>query len=150
LSLRYRPELELTLKNISLSIQDGEKIGVVGRTGAGKSSLLQALFRAVEPEQHSTYKIDGYDVLKMGLHTLRMSMCIIPQTPFLFNASIRQNIDPFESKSDEEIWTALNLAGLSPHIQNVHKGIFSCLISWTQKFLTILLCFQLDRNSSSA
>lgn len=96
-----------------MSIEDGEKVGVVGRTGAGKSSLLQVLFRAVEPEKHSVYEIDGYDAFKVGLHTLRMSMCIIPQTPFLFNGSIRRNIDPFEEKSDEEVWKSLDLAGLS-------------------------------------
>lgn len=89
----------MVLNGVSLEIKDGDKIGIVGRTGAGKSSLIQALFRLVEPEKGSSYKIGGYDALKMGLHRLRTTMSIIPQTPFLFKGSIQENIDPFNTKS---------------------------------------------------
>ena len=93
--MRYQPELPLVLKNISLEIKGKEKIGIVGRTGAGKSSIIQALFRIVEPEEGSVYEINGSDALRLGLHTLRQSISVIPQTPFLFKGSIKSNIDPF-------------------------------------------------------
>ena len=99
--MRYRPELPLVLKSVSFSIRNGEKVGIVGRTGAGKSSIIQALFRTVEPEEGCSYRVGGYDAVKMGLHSLRMNMSVIPQTPFLFRGSIAQNIDPFDSKSEE-------------------------------------------------
>ena len=86
-------------------------MGIVGRTGAGKSSIIQALFRTVEPQEWS-YRVGGYDGVKMGLHSLRMNMSVIPQTPFLFRGSIAQNIDPFECKTEKEIWWALATAGL--------------------------------------
>ena len=93
--MRYRPELPLVLKEISFSIDEGEKVGIVGRTGAGKSSIIQALFRIVEPELGSSYEIDGANALNLGLHTLRQRISVIPQTPFLFKGSIKINLDPF-------------------------------------------------------
>ena len=101
LSLKYRENMPLVLKDISLEIKDGDKIGIVGRTGAGKSSLIQVLFRLVEPEKGSSYKIGGYDALRMGLHRLRTTMSIIPQSTFLFKGSIKENIDPFNTRSEE-------------------------------------------------
>ena len=74
-------------------------MGIVGRTGAGKSSLIQAIFRIIEPELGSMYKLDSYDVLQMGLHSLRQHISVIPQTPFLFKGTVRENVDPFESAS---------------------------------------------------
>ena len=70
-------------------------MGIVGRTGAGKSSIIQALFRIVEPELGSSYEIDGANALNLGLHTLRQRISVIPQTPFLFKGSIKTNLDPF-------------------------------------------------------
>lgn len=99
-SMRYRSELPLVLKNISFDIADGEKVGIVGRTGAGKSSIIQAIFRICEPEPGSVYQIGGCDALQMGLHSLRQNISVIPQTPFLFKGTIKKNLDPFENKSD--------------------------------------------------
>lgn len=95
LSMRYRAELPLVLKNISFSIKDKEKVGIVGRTGAGKSSIIQAIFRIAEPEAGSKYEIGGCDGLQMGLHSLRQNISVIPQLPFLFKGSIKLNLDPF-------------------------------------------------------
>ena len=72
----------------------------MGRTGAGKSSIIQALFRICEPEIGSVYEIGGFDALQMGLHSLRQSISVIPQTPFLFKGTIKTNLDPFETKTD--------------------------------------------------
>lgn len=94
--MRYRPELPLILKDISLNIKDGERVGIVGRTGAGKSSLIQAIFRIVEPEENSVYEIDKHNALAMGLHTLRRNLSVIPQTPFLFKGTVKSNLDPFQ------------------------------------------------------
>ena len=87
----------MVLKKISFTIQEGEKVGIVGRTGAGKSSIIQALFRIVEPEEGSIYQIDNLDALQLGLHTLRHRISVIPQIPFLFKGDIKTNLDPFGS-----------------------------------------------------
>lgn len=86
--MRYRPDLPLILKGISFSIKAGEKVGLVGRTGAGKSSIAQALFRAVEP-CGGTIVVDGVDLQSVGLDTLRTRLAIIPQDPFFFEGSTR-------------------------------------------------------------
>uniref|UniRef100_A0A0A9GBQ8 ABC transporter domain-containing protein n=1 Tax=Arundo donax TaxID=35708 RepID=A0A0A9GBQ8_ARUDO len=106
LKVRYRPNTPLILKGINLSISGGEKIGVVGRTGSGKSTLIQALFRLVEPAEGKMI-IDGVDISTLGLHDLRSRFGIIPQEPVLFEGTIRSNIDPIGQYSDAEIWQAL-------------------------------------------
>ncbi|XP_062185861.1 ABC transporter C family member 14-like [Phragmites australis] len=106
LKVRYRPNTPLILKGINLSISGGEKIGVVGRTGSGKSTLIQALFRLVEPAEGKMI-IDGIDICTLGLHDLRSRFGIIPQEPVLFEGTIRNNIDPIGQYSDAEIWQAL-------------------------------------------
>lgn len=94
--MRYRSDLPLVLRKINIQIKEKEKVAIVGRTGAGKSSIIQALFRLYEPEQGSVFKIgDKYDALQMGLHSLRQNIAVIPQTPFLFSGTIRKNLDPF-------------------------------------------------------
>ena len=98
--MRYREGLPLVLKKISFQIRDREKVGIVGRTGAGKSSIIQAIFRICEPEAGSVYEMGGCDALQMGLHSLRQNISVIPQTPFLFKGTIKKNLDPFETKSD--------------------------------------------------
>ncbi|KAE8665478.1 ABC transporter C family member 4 [Hibiscus syriacus] len=106
LQVRYRPSTPLVLKGITLSINGGEKIGVVGRTGSGKSTLIQVFFRLVEPTGGKII-IDGIDICMLGLHDLRSRFGIIPQEPVLFEGTVRSNIDPVGQFSDEEIWKSL-------------------------------------------
>nr|GAT42967.1 predicted protein [Mycena chlorophos] len=119
---RYRPELEPILHDISLEINPAEKIGICGRTGAGKSSLLLALFRIIEPSAGSI-AIDGVDISQIGLHDLRSSISIVPQSPDLFEGTLRLNIDPVEQHSDAEIWVALEQAHLKEYVQSLPEGL---------------------------
>ncbi|KAE9419577.1 hypothetical protein Angca_007423, partial [Angiostrongylus cantonensis] len=112
-STRYRPGLELVIKSLSATIRPHEKIGIVGRTGAGKSSITLALFRMIEPVE-GRIDIDGIDITDIGLHDLRGHITIIPQDPVLFSGTLRFNLDPFRRHTDEEIWNALEMANLKP------------------------------------
>ncbi|KAL2176452.1 uncharacterized protein P884DRAFT_203184 [Thermothelomyces heterothallicus CBS 202.75] len=105
-STRYRPELEPVLRNLSFKIEAREKVGIVGRTGAGKSSLTLALFRALEADEGKIL-IDGVDIGQIGLRDLREAITIVPQEPTLFMGTIRSNLDPFNLYTDEQIFTAL-------------------------------------------
>ncbi|CAN6270976.1 unnamed protein product [Urochloa humidicola] len=106
LKVRYRQNTPLILKGITVNIKSGEKIGVVGRTGSGKSTLVQALFRIVEPAEGHII-IDGVDICTVGLHDLRSRFGVIPQEPVLFEGTVRSNIDPTGRYSEAEIWQAL-------------------------------------------
>ena len=103
---RYRADLEPVLRSISFKISPGEKVGIVGRTGAGKSSLALALFRGLEAEEGKIL-IDDVDIGLIGLQDLRESITIVPQDPTLFTGTIRSNLDPFNLFTDEDIFTAL-------------------------------------------
>ena len=107
-STRYREGLDLVLKNINLSIKPHEKIGVVGRTGAGKSSLTLALFRIIEPVSGSII-IDGLNTSTIGLLDLRRRLSIIPQDAALFEGTIRDNLDPGGVHDDTELWSVLGM-----------------------------------------
>ncbi|CAG2256927.1 ABC transporter ecdL,ATP-binding cassette transporter abc1,Uncharacterized ABC transporter ATP-binding protein YwjA,ABC transporter C family member 15,Multidrug resistance-associated protein 4,Multidrug resistance-associated protein 6,ABC transporter C family member 10,ABC transporter atnG,ABC transporter C family member 4,ABC transporter C family member 12,ATP-binding cassette sub-family C member 11,Multiple drug resistance-associated protein-like transporter 1,Putative uncharacterized protein YKR104W,ABC len=120
--VRYREGLDLVLKGISCKIDPTEKIGIVGRTGAGKSSLTLALFRILEKSQGNII-IDGIDISTIGLHDLRAKITIIPQDPVLFSGSLRMNIDPFSSYTDEELWKALEHAHLKTFVSNLPEGL---------------------------
>nr|XP_018902692.1 PREDICTED: multidrug resistance-associated protein 7 [Bemisia tabaci] len=104
--LRYREHLVPSLKDICFETRPAEKIGVVGRTGSGKSSLFVALFRMVELTSGKIV-IDAVNIAKLSLKQLRSQLAIIPQNPFIFSGSIRENIDPLTEHQDSEIWTAL-------------------------------------------
>ncbi|XP_074278977.1 ABC transporter C family member 4-like [Silene latifolia] len=106
LQVRYRPNTPLVIKGITLNIRGGEKVGVVGRTGSGKSTLIQVLFRLVEPSGGKII-IDGIDICTLGLHDLRSRFGIIPQEPVLFEGTVRSNIDPTGQYSEDEIWKSL-------------------------------------------
>uniref|UniRef100_A0A9L0SLR3 Multidrug resistance-associated protein 1 n=1 Tax=Equus caballus TaxID=9796 RepID=A0A9L0SLR3_HORSE len=116
--LRYREDLDLVLKRINVTINGGEKVGIVGRTGAGKSSLTLGLFRINEPAEGEII-IDDVNIAKIGLHDLRFKITIIPQDPVLFSGSLRMNLDPFSKYSDEEVWTALELAHLKDFVSSL-------------------------------
>uniref|UniRef100_A0A8C3UYV3 ABC-type glutathione-S-conjugate transporter n=1 Tax=Catharus ustulatus TaxID=91951 RepID=A0A8C3UYV3_CATUS len=120
--VRYRPELDLVLQGITCNIGSTEKIGVVGRTGAGKSSLTNCLFRVLEAAGGKII-IDDVDIATIGLHDLRNNLTIIPQDPVLFTGTLRMNLDPFDQYSDEEVWKALELAHLKTYVQGLPEGL---------------------------
>ncbi|KAL8091087.1 hypothetical protein AgCh_040262 [Apium graveolens] len=120
--LRYRPELPPVLHGLSFSISPTDKVGIVGRTGAGKSSMLNALFRIVELEKGKIL-IDDYDVSKFGLTDLRKVLGIIPQAPVLFSGTVRFNLDPFDEHNDADLWESLERAHLKDVIRRNSLGL---------------------------
>lgn len=105
LQVRYAEHLPSVLRNITCTIPGRKKVGVVGRTGSGKSTLIQALFRIVEPREGSIV-IDNVDICKIGLHDLRARLSIIPQDPTMFEGTARGNLDPLNEYPDQRIWEA--------------------------------------------
>uniref|UniRef100_A0A0D3CFM4 ABC-type xenobiotic transporter n=1 Tax=Brassica oleracea var. oleracea TaxID=109376 RepID=A0A0D3CFM4_BRAOL len=127
LKVRYRPNTPLVLKGITLDIKGGEKVGVVGRTGSGKSTLIQVLFRLVEPSGGRII-IDGIDICNLGLHDLRSRFGIIPQEPVLFEGTVRSNIDPTDQYSDEEIWKSLERCQLKDVVATKPEKLDSLVV----------------------
>ena len=117
LQYRYREGLPLTLKGLNFTVKGGERIGVVGRTGAGKSTLMLAMFRLAEASGGSI-SIDGVDVSRISLKRLRSSLAIIPQDPVLWSTNVRDNLDPFGTANDDTIWDALKAVGLKELLQD--------------------------------
>ncbi|KAI4331845.1 hypothetical protein L6164_016799 [Bauhinia variegata] len=115
LQIRYRPNAPIVLKGITCTFREGNRVGVVGRTGSGKSTLISALFRLVDPAAGEIF-IDGLNICSIGLKDLRMKLSIIPQEPTLFKGSIRTNLDPLGLYSDDEIWRALEKCQLKSTI----------------------------------
>ncbi|XP_006833709.1 PREDICTED: canalicular multispecific organic anion transporter 2 [Chrysochloris asiatica] len=125
-SVRYRAGLDLVLKNLSLHVHGGEKVGIVGRTGAGKSSMTLCLFRILEAAE-GEIRIDGLNVADFGLHDLRSQLTIIPQDPILFSGTLRMNLDPFGNFSEEDMWQALELSHLHAFVSAQPEGLdFQC------------------------
>ncbi|XP_053685764.1 probable multidrug resistance-associated protein lethal(2)03659 [Sabethes cyaneus] len=120
-SLRYAHNSDPVLKDLNLAIEAKEKIGIVGRTGAGKSSIIQALFRLAINE--GLIKVDGIDIGGLGLHDLRKRISIIPQDPVLFSGRVRENLDPFGQHKDEEMWRALEQVELKQAVERMDGGL---------------------------
>ncbi|XP_062608623.1 multidrug resistance-associated protein 1-like [Saccostrea cucullata] len=114
-STRYRAGLDLVLRGLDCVIKGGEKIGIVGRTGAGKSSMTQALFRIIEPAGGDIC-IDDMSISSIGLHDLRSKITILPQDPVIFSGSIRSNLDPLERFSNQDLWVAIERAHMKDFV----------------------------------
>lgn len=122
LAVRYRDGLDLVLHDLSCDIRPGEKVGIVGRTGAGKSSLTLALFRIVEAAR-GRITIDGEDISHVGLLDLRSKITVMPQDAVLFSGTVRKNIDPFGLYDDARLWAALETAHLKAHVAGLKGGL---------------------------
>ncbi|KAK1938117.1 ABC transporter C family member 3 [Phytophthora citrophthora] len=122
LCLRYRPELPLVLKGVNLEVAAGEKVGICGRTGAGKSSLMIALFRICDFDSGRVL-IDDVDIATINLRELRRSLAIIPQDPVLFSGPLRENLDPFHEYSDERIWHVLKQVHMADSLRRWGAGL---------------------------
>uniref|UniRef100_A0A452UFW8 Multidrug resistance-associated protein 1-like n=1 Tax=Ursus maritimus TaxID=29073 RepID=A0A452UFW8_URSMA len=119
---RYRDDLGLALQDITFQTHGEEKIGIVGRTGAGKSTLSNCLFRIVE-RSGGKIIIDGIDISTIGLHDLRGKLNIIPQDPVLFSGTLQMNLDPLDKYSDSELWEVLELCHLKEFVQSLPKKL---------------------------
>lgn len=134
--LQYSEQLEKVLKGVTFDVQSGSKVAIVGRTGAGKSSLLTVLFRLYELNNSSNNNtqvpagifIDNVDIKSLGLRHLRSRLSIIPQEPILFSGTIRSNLDPFNKYSDDELWQALDSSHLKAAV-NEMPGQLSALVT---------------------
>eukprot|EP00742_Colponemidia_sp_Colp-10_P013332 GILJ01015055.1.p1 GENE.GILJ01015055.1~~GILJ01015055.1.p1 ORF type:complete len:1322 (+),score=218.60 GILJ01015055.1:53-4018(+) len=133
LTLRYRSNLPPVLKGLTVTLEGREKVGICGRTGAGKSSLMLAVFRIVEPLSGSI-RIDGLDICSMGLKDLRSHLTIIPQDPLLFEGSLRYNLDPFSELDDATLWAALSSVSLTDLIQGLNQGLDSTVSARGENF----------------
>ncbi|GJJ75953.1 hypothetical protein EMPS_08311 [Entomortierella parvispora] len=121
-TMRYRPELPPVLRNVSFGVHAAQKLAVVGRTGAGKSSLIQALFLLSELDQGQIL-IDGVDTQTLGTVDLRSSIGIIPQDPVLFQGTVRYNLDPLARHTEQELWQVLETSDLKTYVQSQEGGL---------------------------
>ncbi|KAI8837003.1 P-loop containing nucleoside triphosphate hydrolase protein [Chytriomyces cf. hyalinus JEL632] len=115
-TMRYAPTLPVVLDAVSFDVRDREKVGIVGRTGSGKSSLMQALFRIAQTE--GSICVDGVDISTLALKSVRTALAIIPQDPVVFSGSFRTNMDPFAEHTDADLWDALERAGLKRKVES--------------------------------
>ncbi|CAD8100101.1 unnamed protein product [Paramecium sonneborni] len=122
-TMRYRENTPLVLKGMNFKINDKEKVGIVGRTGAGKSSVISSLFRLNSIQNTGFITIDDQDIRKINLYKLRKEISIIPQVPFLFKGTLRENLDPFQNFDDKSLLNVLSETGLEGFIQQLPKGL---------------------------
>jgi len=138
--MKYRPDGDHVLRDLSLQVEAGQKIGCVGRTGAGKSSIINLLYRmqeldrSVEGTDESFIKMDELNTQEIGLHLLRDNISIIPQIPWIFTGTIRLNVDPLGQFTDEEIWASLEDVRLKTHVENQPKKLDTQIHGGTSVF----------------
>ncbi|CAD8177671.1 unnamed protein product [Paramecium octaurelia] len=121
--MQYRENTPLVLKGMNFEIKDREKVGIVGRTGAGKSSVIASLFRLSSIQNSGVISIDDQDIRKINLYKLRREISIIPQVPFLFKGTLRENLDPFQNFDDKSLLNVLSDTGLEGFIQQLPNGL---------------------------
>ncbi|EFH65089.1 hypothetical protein ARALYDRAFT_894982 [Arabidopsis lyrata subsp. lyrata] len=119
-----RPEQSWPSRGITCTFKRGLRTEIVGRTGSGKSTLIQTLFRIVEPSS-GEIKIDGVNILTIGLHDLRLRLSIIPQDTTMFEGTVRSNLDPLEEYTDDQIWEALNKCQLGDEVRKKEEKLDS-------------------------
>ncbi|KAF4090918.1 hypothetical protein AMELA_G00031150 [Ameiurus melas] len=132
-SMKYRENTPIVLDQLDLTINPREKLGIVGRTGSGKSSLGVALFRLVEPAE-GTILIDSLDICTLGLQDLRSQLSVIPQDPVLFIGTVRYNLDPFNKHTDEELWMALEKTYMKNAISGLPRMLDSVVVENGENF----------------
>ncbi|RXN21097.1 multidrug resistance-associated 9 [Labeo rohita] len=132
-SMRYRDNTPIVLNNLHINIKPGEKVGIVGRTGSGKSSLGVALFRLAEPAEGTIF-IDDVDICKLGLRDLRSQLSVIPQDPVLFIGTVRYNLDPFNNYKDEQLWLALEKTYMKETISKLPEKLQAPVVENGENF----------------
>ncbi|EFA77180.1 ABC transporter C family protein [Heterostelium album PN500] len=145
-SMRYRPELPPSLNDINLEIEAGSKVGICGRTGAGKSSLLLALFRLVEADS-GHIEIDNENIDQVALQDLRSKMSIIPQDPVLFAGTLRYNLDPFSTATDAQLWEVIERVHLKEKIKSLDCLTTECV--WQRALIRKSKIIALDESTAA-